>query len=290
MNPHRVAAVAALLMLAASGCESGGGGGGLQLGGSPRTDDVWCVRALAVRGANHAGTASGYADVLKSVRGLKPDRVRLESRGDSSDVLYGRYAREYDVRTGRVTFKPDPAADLALIRGVTIGSNKPFYRAALVAAPVAAGGHPERRGWDLANLRDGYWSLHVAVFYNTEGMTQRRQAAEEYCKLLRDQGVEAYFHHGDVNSSVCVGVFPYSAVVTEQVTDPGTQRVRVESVIKDPRLIDLQRRFPDSLENGHRMLRLKRDASGAVVGREANPSFIVKLPNAVEPGRPGGRA
>lgn len=288
MNRPRITFPAPLLLLLAAGCASHEGGG-LQLGGPPRSDDIWTIRALQLRDANHAATAAGYADVLKSVRGLKPDRVQIDTRGDATQVLYGRYAREYDVKTGRVTFKPDPSQDLALIRAVATGSRKPFYTAALVAAPLPPDGHPERSAWDLANRHDGYWALHVAVFYNTEAMTQRRQAAEEYCKLLRDQGVEAYFHHGDVNSSVCVGVFPYSAVVTQQVSDPATRTVRVESVIKDPRLIDLQRRFPDSLENGHRMVRLVRDASGAVVGREANPSFIVKLPNAVEPPRTGTR-
>ena len=101
--------------------------------------------------------------------------------------------------------------------------------------------HPE---WNLENA-NGYWSLHIAVFFNEGVITNRRYLAEEYCRELReDQQVEAYYHHGPVRSSVYVGLFPKQAMRTVNRTHPLTGETTAVNQIVDERLLEMQGRFP----------------------------------------------
>ena len=124
----------------------------------------------------------------------------------------------------------------------------------------------------------GAWSLHVAVFYNTKDMKQRKKAAVEYCKLLRQQGEEAYYHHGPVNSSVCIGAFPERALRNVKVEDPYSGVMNVKTKIVDERLLKLKEKYPVSLENGHKINQIQRGSDGKVEKRVALESFVVEIP------------
>ncbi len=261
-----------------TGCEAAGPAGGAGLG--PRGDeDVWAIRCMTLPGGGRQREAEQYAEALRKVPGIKPELVQVFTDEDGTSVFYGRYERFVAVN-GQIRYRPDPTPDLDLVRrqklnvpGVDVW---PFILATLDVPPTFRPSHPE---WDLRGV-DGFWGLQVAVFYNTETFRTRRAAAEEYCRLLRSQGESAYFHHGAAASSVVIGPFPETAVITVRSENPLSNRVTVTERIVDPAMLEAQRRFPHNLHNGHIMYEVRRDARGAVTQREPAPSFPVVLPKA----------
>ena len=257
------------------GCQAAGDRRGV---GQP-DDEVWAIRCITLRTPDRFKRANMYADALKKIPGLKPDLVQVISDDDGTAVFYGRYRREYGPDLADERFTPNHLPDLEAIRGLRFqGADVwPFILASMDLLPTYRSPHPE---WNLAEA-NGYWSLHVAVFYNTETMRSRRAAAEEYCALLRQQGEEAYYHHGAVNSSVYVGTYPQGAVTEVRREDPLRGTVSTNFKIVDPRLVEAQKRFPTSTHNGFTMYDVIRDpATGEVKQRLPAPSFPVIMPKA----------
>lgn len=223
--------------------------------------------------------AKAYAESLKRVAGIKPEQVQVYHDPESSSLFYGRYAARYS-DAGARSFAPDPEPDLQLIRSLSfpVGGElaRPFALAQLDVVPTPS---TTDSAWNLNNA-SGYWSLQVGVFYNTREMTERRSAAEQYCKLLREQGEEAYFHHGRDRSSVCIGTFPQGAIAQMTQEDPMTGRMTVKARIVDKKMLELQKRFPHNLENGFIVNSITRDAAGKITERTPNASFPVLLPQA----------
>lgn len=271
-----------LLGLAVAGCHAPAGRVGAAPGG--RSDeDIWAIRCLGLSGPNRFRLAQEYADALRKVAGLRPELVQVFHEQDESVVYYGRYRQVYDPRSNKESFRPDHLRDLNLIRHLSLempdgaGGRRvvwPFALATMDVLPTGRGEHPE---WELSRA-PGYYSLQVAVFYNTGQMRRRKYAAEQYCKLLREQGEEAYYHHGTVNSSVCIGAFPREAIQTFQETDPLTGIVRVRSKIVDERMLALQRKYPHNLHNGAVFYEVVRDPRTGAKYRDAHTSFPVRIP------------
>ncbi len=275
------------LLLPLIGCTVANGGPSLKP--PAEVESVWAIRCDTLRGADRFKAAEERAAALKKVRGLKPDLVQVINQEDETVVYYGRYKRSTDA-AGKATYRPDAMPDLSLIRSLSIPVNDrdvwPFIYASLEELPTGRPQHPE---WNLETA-NGYWTLHVAVFYNEGPITNRKYLAEEYCRELREQGVEAYFHHGSIRSSVYVGVFPKQAVQTIKETNPLSGAVTVRNKIVDERLLALQKRFPESYQNGQRVNELVPDPASGQTLRVPFQSFIVKTPRAeaADAGRGGG--
>jgi hypothetical protein len=262
---------AAGFFLLGLGCQGPGPGSRSgTLGGDAPDDDLYAIRCITLDSPDRFDLAARVERTLKQVQGLKPELVLVVHGEGSSAVYYGRYRRE--LRGDRERFSPDHLRDLELVRQLSLPARNPrggsefhwpFAQATLEALPRSSTAPAD---WDLAKA-DGYWSWQVGVFYNEGAMRQRRLAAEQYCKLLRDQGEEAYYHHGAEVSSVCVGLFPKSAIQVQMLDDamPSGRRGEPERVrrstnrIVDPRMLELERRFPEHLENGKRVYQLLRD-------------------------------
>jgi hypothetical protein len=272
----------AFLVWAALGCDMQTGTAGFRPSAS-EDEDVWAIRCIALRGPKRFQMAKDYADALKAVDGVKADLVQVFQEGDQSAVYYGRYRRVYKAETAGESFRPDHLKDLELIRSLslrtqdpTVGERMvwPFRLATMATLPTRRSAHPE---WELSNAK-GYYSLQVAVFYNTEDMRRRKYAAEEYCRLLREEGEEAYYDHGPVNSSVCMGAFPEEAIKTFQQRDPLTGIIRVTSKIVDERMLELQRKYPFNLHNGSKFYEVVRDPKTGKEYRDPHTSFAVEIP------------
>jgi hypothetical protein len=281
---RRLAGLAVLALLL-GGCGDSGGGLTPRPNAAPE-EDVWAIRCVTLGGPNRFQLADNYAGALKRVEGIKPNLVQVFHESAESAVYYGRYRQVYDPRSDTESFRPDNLRDLNLIRQLSMNVSDPvlgsrvvwpFQLATMDTLPGGRGTHPE---WELSNAR-GYYSLQVAVFYNTEGMRRRRFAAEEYCRLLREErGAEAYYHHGRVNSSVCIGAFPEQAIKTFQKNDPLTGILRVTSKIVDERMLELQREYPHNLHNGRVFYEILRDPRTGQTVRDAHTSFAVEIPRA----------
>lgn len=256
-------------------------GGGLLEGlfGGDKDDEVWAIRCITYQGTDQYARAERVAEALKKVSGLKADLVQVLADEEGTSVYYGRYRRRFSSGNKEERWEPDAKRDLELIRKLQPQgtSDWPFLLATMDVLPTYRSSKPE---WDLNNA-DGYWTLHVAVFYNTETMTGRRRAAEEYCRILREQGEPAYFHHGTANSSVYVGAFPKSSVQAVRKEDALAGQVTTVNRIVDPKLRELAERFPRSLHNGHEMFEVLRDPkTGEVQQRIPTPSFLAIMPKA----------
>lgn len=269
------------LLLAPAGCENGDR---VSFGAVPPEEDVYAIRCLGVSGPDHVEVSRRCEKLLRQVPELRPDLVKVVHDEEVSTVYYGRYRREYDEASGRESFQPDYRRDLELVRRLSVSSGEetglpryqwPFLHATIEPLPRAGSGRPE---WDLSRA-EGYYSWQIAVFYNEGRMRERRTAAEQYVQQLREQGVEAYYHHGPTRSSVCVGLFPKEAIQRIDSTDPLTGRVTARNQIVDPRMLELEKQFPHMLENGRVIHTIIRDpATGEIRERRPNPSFAVRLP------------
>src|SRR5207249_4124674 len=110
-----------------------------------------------------------------------------------------------------------------------------------------------RPEWDLADVdRDkdkhdptrAFWSLQIMAF---RGSPKRKEAAAQAVEVLRKQGVEAYYYHGETISSVCVGAWPVNAI-KQQDTDGGAELKRSFAGHSDYVQIVTSEALPDNLK------------------------------------------
>lgn len=257
---------------------------GSRAAGQDRSDDVFTIQCLAFQGADRGHRAKNCVDSLKKASGIKNSNIFTIERDNETVVCYGRYTRTFENRSGKEIYKPDPQPDIQKIRNLSVdvmrdgvkAADWPFRLAALVELPPPPSKHPE---WEL-KVAKGYWSLQVGVFYNTPDMQSRRFAAEEYCRLLRERGEEAYYDHGAVHSCVFVGAFPKEAIQTFSRKNPLTGVQEVSSRIVDEKMLALQRKkeFQYNTENGMIMYDISQDPKTGEKKRDAHTSFPVIIP------------
>ena len=139
--------------------------------------------------------------------------------------------------------------------------------------------------WDIASCRGSY-SLLVAVFQDQPAAKPpyvgRRDFAVNYCRQLRQQGREAYYHHGPRSSSVTIGSFGRDAVQIdkEQVIPQGGGRA-IRREVKTPidrTLLRLMQEFPWRAYNGREFENVRKDGRGKVMSRTKAPSMVILTP------------
>ena len=252
-----------IVVLAGVGCESPGNTGGslVNLGGG--SGENWTLRCLHTEGPDHLVQANLLADQLRKVEGLKASKVRTVNTSSGSTIYYGQYVKVASRETGRLVFPPDYLRDLALIQRTAYNGVQVFrYAKPELLETVAATGLEQ---WDVSNAKSKY-TLQVGVFYNTPTFQERKQAAEQYVKLLRQDGFAAYFRHEPARSFVFVGDFDDSDVLK---TDAGYQfGPRVEQLIKQR-----EEEFRYMLENGYRIR--KKTPDGQMI---LPPSVLIPVP------------
>jgi len=252
--------------LISAGCEgTGQTGGGPSLFSPANQGERWtiCCRRLSAPG--HAQAAEMLGTMLRQVKQLNPQAVRVVTGPIESAVYYGEY-RRVPARPGSddLAFPPEYQRDIALIRSLTDGVSTPFLAAQpeLIESPGARSEHPE---WEATNAK-GTHSLLIAVFYNTENFQQRKEVAEQYVSMLREEGFPAYYYHEPVKSFVFVGDFTeQDVIITPEGRKPGP---RVEQLIARR-----EEEFRYFTQNGHIIKYIEGP------GREISPpSQIVPLP------------
>lgn len=183
---------------------SGGGGAFGSKEGEP-----WTIRCAELQGPNSQTAADSVANSLRQTSGIKADAVRVEHTGDSSAVFYGTYYRTMDRKTKRLAVTKEMDRDMRLIKQLGVpGKGHYFNQAKFVPLPTPDVGNPE---WALERA-NGVYSLRVAVFFNEPGFYERKDAAAEYVKALREKGHPAFYRHGLINSEVFVGEFGDNAI------------------------------------------------------------------------------
>jgi hypothetical protein len=217
--------------------------------------ETWAILLGVATGPGADRQAATLAALASKEAGLKD--VMVERRGDGFAALAGAYDDPGSAEAKR---------DLAVARAFSYQGGKPF-EAAIMAAPAkrgVAGSNPEH---DLRNVRQftgqrrlnttlqvGIYGRLDRVRPSDEDLADIRKAAEEAVRVLRAEGVKAYYYHGPERSTVCIGAFESSA---------------------DPEFRVLQKRYPRNLVNGQLVEPAKARAMGIDA---AQPSFPVTIP------------
>ncbi len=119
-------------------------------------------------------------------------------------------------------------------------------------------------------LNQSLFTLDVAVWITPDEQPEEyarlKQEAEAYCRQLRGQGFEAYFHHNERAriSSVTVGVF-------------GANAVDVQTGIYSDEVMDLVRQFPVRLTN-NQPLQVPIDRLHPSRGTRTQAPALVEVP------------
>ena len=174
----------------------------------------WTILCLEVKGTYARPHVEQIAETLKRSAGIRAEDVFFShDRDGASRLYYGRYFRRLDPKTGKRPIPRRLQEDLTFIKQLGAGPEQYlFLGAMMVPLPVADVGDPD---WELSR-NPGVYSLQVAVFEPTDHFWNFKQAAADYCAVLRKEGHEAYYHHGRATSEVTVGSFGEDALITPE--------------------------------------------------------------------------
>ncbi len=205
---------------------------------------IWQIMVEQIAGQQHRDIAMNVFMSLKIVKGLAANQFRITHGANSSTITYGRYSSIDD---------PDAQKALKLIKFLVVATDggRPFLDAHLEPVPTPDPPVPEK--WLLKNVV-GVWTLEIAKYYGKG----RKRNAVALVKTLRDSGEQAFVDHGLTSSIVTVGTFGANAVqqtVRRAIVGPPKAR--------DPKLIELLKKYPDYLINGRYAKFTTTDGAGS---------------------------
>jgi len=201
----------------------------------------------------HPTDARQFKQAIERQTGWK--NIFIVNKTDHSTLYWGRY------RTPK-----DAQANLKLAKSYRTSAGIPlFAKSIIIPLPGKQIGPGE---WNLANAT-GKYTVIVAVFYNVPeaDYVGRKRFAVQYCKQLRDEGLEAYYRHGPAKSFVTIGAFGASAV--EKVTEGD----KIRTVIHEQRINDIMKRFPFLAVNGRKQYVVMFDPKTRRQERVASRSY-----------------
>lgn len=268
--PGTMVCAAALSMIGALGCGEDQGAWSRSPSESPRlpllsapAGERWTIECLVHTGPDRVAQIDRLAELLRRTRGIESKQVNVVHADSTSTLYYGQYVRREDPQTGKPSFPRQMDRDIQFIRQLAIDpTHRPFAAARRILQESPDEGPPE---WDLGRAK-GYYSLQIAVFYNTGEFHQRKKAAADYCRYWREKGYDAYFFHGPTRSSTTVGDFPEQAA---EETVAGRHHYGAE-------VRALQNKEPEfvwNLENGHRIYERRNGQ------RIPQRSVLIKIPS-----------
>lgn len=258
---------------------------------------------LPIGGIGHVERAKNLKDELVKKTGWT-DFYLVHSDGQS--ILYYGYYRDFIGQADPKERKRADADREKIIKFQDDRHDNPFRGAAFVTLDAPDPQSPPE--WNLSSTPpDKMWTLEVGVYYDSP---MRKQYAVDAVRQARAMGIEAYYYHGDSVSSVCVGAFPREALKEQEsanaetyrsnepiVVLPGPlpagasddvyvmqdgQKVKAKAMTpriepQDPKLIDLQKRFPHRSVNGEETVTMKQNKRTGQTIPVYDPSLIVPI-------------
>jgi hypothetical protein len=250
----------------------------------------WTILCAEINGQGHIERARKLKQDLAATTGMRDWHLLHQ---DASSLLYYGYYKNYG--------DPKAKSDRAKIEAITDGTGRrPFTRSLLTPLESADPDGPAE--WNLVNAK-GFWTLQIAVYKDSP---ERKQYAVDAVRAARQQGVEAYYYHGESMSLVCVGSWPREAVrVAEENAGPGDQgeikvvlppltpdqkapdlreggrKVHVEAgrnEVIDPTLTAAMQTYKTMAINGQAYLTRRKDPKTGKIIEVADESFPVKIP------------
>ncbi|HET6252323.1 MAG TPA: hypothetical protein VFE47_31845 [Tepidisphaeraceae bacterium] len=218
---------------------------------------------------------------------------------DESILLCGYY-RAYDSHSDLQDYTR-AQLDRRLIAGLLDkAGNRRFPL--VIFVPIDRPDPPAPAEWNLANApAAAYWSLQIAAYRGSD----RKQLAVDAVREARGAGAQAYYYHGETISSICIGIWPETAVKRQassaaSTRDPtatlfvpseplplrltplmrdrdGTELTTIAPRLEilDPTLAKAIADYPQHAINGEVMVKTLRSGQHL-----ASPSFLVLVPHA----------
>ncbi len=191
-----------------AGGDSRQGGWSRPFGGKGSPWTILCVETTSPTGVQEI---QQLADTLRHTAGIRANDVIVRAESNyATRLYYGTYYWSTDPGGRREAMPSQMRDDLTVLRQLADPAGRRYFlRAVPVRMPTPDVGNPD---WSL-NRAKGMYTLQVAVFEPTDEFLEYKEAAAEYCKLLREKGYEAYYYHTDAASLVTVGAFGADAII-----------------------------------------------------------------------------
>jgi len=226
----------------------------------------WTIMLLHLKGSAQDPAINA---VLRSVKATGVPEAFLETRGDTTLIVVGKYDSPAS---------SDAQAMLKRVKEIQIDGQRPYMAAHMLPPPAQnlKGTIPE---WDLRNAKAKYgklaeYTLQVNIYTNPSGrataseLKEFQKAAEEAVRTLRKDKSEAFYYHDQAGSTVTVGLFSQDELDSGFSLKPGAgSGVR-----------ELQKKFPYAMVNGAGVKDRSVDSQGKPV-ESMRPSFIVRVPD-----------
>ncbi len=278
-------------LAAAPGADAGAKPAGVQRAAPIPKGSQWTILCREISGPGHIERARQFKEALMKTPGMRD--WHLLHKENQSQIYYGYYKSYTDARAQADHQKVDSMTDAQ--------GRRPFRIAVLVPLDAADVGPPE---WNLVNAK-GYWSLQIGAYKNSP---ERKQYAVDAVRAARQQGVEAYYYHGENMSVVCVGSWPREAVSVAdsnvragdggelklvlpplppdvlqapEIRQQDGKRLHVEAgrnEVVDKSLKEMMDRYPSNAINGATMIVRRTDPRTGQVREVADASFPVRIP------------
>jgi hypothetical protein len=225
----------------------------------------------------------GYAIFLANFEGgdrqSKADAYvrRVVSQTRFPDVWVKAVGNRVVVYRGRYSDPLQSAAvqDLDQTRLALVDGDNAFATAAIV--PLGEGFEAVTGRYDLRQ-HSGMYSLQIGYFDEQYG-PDFRKAAEKAVDRFREQGEDAFYYHGPNISMITIGLYTIDDV-QQEVTKQADGTDVIQPVYSE-RVLEVQRRYPFNVPNGHVPEQAVAAGPGAELegGRApAQPSFLVQVP------------
>jgi hypothetical protein len=279
---------------------SGASSAALQAGSdmpAPPKGALYTIYCQSIAGSGHIEESRLMRQSLMA--GTRMKDWYIVHGNDKSTLYYGFY-RTVDPRDASDAAEGKRAiADLDAIRGMTDSNGfRPF--SASLPVPLDSPDPAANPAWDLSRS-GGYYSLQIAIFKDSP---DRKEAAVEAVREARAQGIEAYYFHGPIASSVCIGAWPRESAREEDTADQnrdpnatllvtsvplpedtvkqmgerGVKAVAPTLTPVDPSMLQAMHRWSTLAVNG---MDIMRHGTDPVTGKPTlvpTPSYLVKVP------------
>jgi hypothetical protein len=238
------------------------------------SDGNYTVLLSVCRGpGSHINQAKYYKTATEQHAGWK--YLFIVHKESHSLLCWGKYEKVADARE-----------NLEKAKVYRTPANLPVYAKAIIV-PLPGKEDPGPREWDLAGSPEKFvYTVLVAEFHDVPeaNYVGRKKFAVDYCRHLRDEGVEAYYKHDPQASIVTIGLFEPAAVTVVK------QGEKFQRVPRDARISAIFKRFRDLAVNGRQKLIATVNPKTGKTQKMPAPTYLMLIPREQIGSTPWGAA
>ena len=182
-------------------------------------DAQWTLYCQAIGGPAHVEQAKAFKERLVAESPANMKEWYVIHQDNESVLYYGSYRTISTDTKDKADKKEAEGAqrDRTAIAGMTNSAGRKVF-GHVYFVPIAAPNPEAPPEWNLMNATPGAaYTLQIAAYKDDP---RRKEAAVQAVREARQQGLEAYYYHGETTSSVCIGTWGKSAISESADEDP----------------------------------------------------------------------